>query len=343
MKVKKMYVVLFVLLIAIVIFSFISQPDIKFVIPKGWPKPVYNFRKNKITKAGFNLGRTLFFDPVLSKDSSISCVSCHLQFSGFTHGDHSLSHGINGIKGIRNSSTLFNLAWSPSFMWDGGVNRLEMQPLNPITNPVEMGSDLKDVLSKLNNSVRYRKLFYRAYQDSLITTKNLLRSLTQFTVMFQSYNAKYDKVKRKEMNITFSLDEQNGYKLFKQHCDGCHTEPLFTNYTFQNNGLPVDTELNDYGRMRITQSAFDSLKFKVPSLRNVFVSGPYMHDGRFRSLDQVLDHYTNGVQYNATLALQLKEKISLTKKERLELICFLNSLTDKEFLSDIKFRNYLND
>ncbi len=269
-------------------------------------------------------------------------MSCHLQFSGFTHGDHSLSHGINGFKGTRNSSTLFNLAWSTSFMWDGGVNNLEVQPINPITNPVEMGSDLTSVIGKLNRSARYRKLFYAAFKDSTVSSKHLLKSLAQFTLLFQSYHSKYDQVINKEKGIAFTAQEQNGYLLFKQHCASCHAEPLFTNYTFKNNGLPLDTGLNDYGRMGITHQAVDSLKFKVPSLRNISVSAPYMHDGRFRKLPEVLEHYSTGIAGSSTLAKELEVPFNFSATQKLELIAFLNTLTDKEFLYDLRFRNYVD-
>ncbi len=174
-------------------------------------------------------------------------MSCHLQFSGFTHGDHSLSHGINGFKGTRNSSTLFNLAWSPSFMWDGGVNNLEVQPINPITNPVEMGSDLKDVIDKLNNSVRYRKLFYAAFKDSTVSSKRLLKSLAQFTLLFQSYHSKYDQVIGKEKGIAFTPTEQNGYLLFKQHCASCHAEFHFLErqYKYTENFIALFPDKNE--------------------------------------------------------------------------------------------------
>lgn len=308
-----------------------------FVVPKGWPKPAYDFKNNRLTADGIKLGKMLFFDPILSRDSTISCASCHTQFTGFTHSDHSLSHGIDGLKGTRNSSALANLAWSTSFMWDGGVNNLEVQPINPITNPVEMDSKLADVVAKLNGNARYRQLFYDAFDDSVVTSQHMLKALTQFMLTLESYNSKYDKVMRGEGDESFTPEEQNGYALFKQHCASCHTEPLFTNNQYRYNGLPVDTELNDRGRMKITQNSADSLQFKVPSLRNIFVSGPYMHDGRFKVLEQVMDHYTH-INKSPLLAPELSEKIVLTKKEKLDIIYFLRTLTDREFLNDTRFK-----
>jgi len=340
LNIPKTWLLLTVILGIMLLFSFALKPDVdvRFITPKGWPKPVYDFNKNKITVNGFKLGRALFYDPILSRDSTISCASCHLQSTGFTHSDHTLSHGIDGLIGTRNSSTLANLAWSNSFMWDGAVNNLEVQAINPITNPLEMDSKLEDVIRKLNNSVPYKRMFYKAFGDSLVNSKRLLKAITQFVVMFESNNSKYDKVKRNEKYVSFTEQEDRGYILFKKNCESCHSEPLFTNNKFENNGLTADPELKDYGRMKITNDASDSLKFKVPSLRNIFVSGPYMHDGRFRSLEKVLDHYTNGIQQSATLSEKIKAPIVLTKAEKLDIIMFLRTLNDKEFVYDLRFR-----
>lgn len=326
--------------IAVLLTSFgygVPGDNVKFVSPQGWPEPHYH---PEVTPAGFRLGRRLFFDPGLSRDSSTSCASCHLQFTGFTHVDHALSHGINGLKGTRNSMTLFNLAWSQSFMWDGGVNNLEVQPLSPITNPVEMDNTLANVVNRLNTSPTYKKLFYAAFGDSIATGQYVLKALAQFTSMLVSCNSKYDKYVRKEAGGELTEVELKGLNVFREKCSSCHTEPLFTNNTFQNNGLPVDTELNDYGRIRITHNLDDSLKFKVPSLRNVVVSYPYMHDGRFHTLRQVLDFYSDGVMHSRTLAPQLKNNIRLNEEEKVEILAFLQTLTDNDFLFDMRFRNY---
>lgn len=338
----KTFVLIFLVSGIVALFSFAvkTDPEIKFIVPKGWPKPVYDFSKNKITENGFKLGRALFYDPVLSRDSTISCASCHLQFTGFTHSDHTLSHGINGLIGTRNSGTLANLAWSNSFMWDGGVNNLETQPINPITNPLEMDSKLENVLAKLNKSVPYKRMFYKAFGDSVVNSKHLFKAITQFVVMLESNNSKYDKVKRKEKDVSFTEQEERGYGLFRKNCESCHSEPLFTSNKFENNGLPADPELKDYGRMKITMNPSDSLKFKVPSLRNIFVSGPYMHDGRFRSLEKVLDHYTDGVKQSASLSEKLRNPIVLSKAEKLDVIMFLRTLNDKDFVYDARFRYF---
>ena len=332
-------------LLGIIIFfgaaSFDSKmKEIKFVRPDGWPKPVYKLSKNPVTEEGFKLGRKLFFDPVLSRDGSTSCASCHTQWSAFTHVDHGLSHGINGLKGTRNSLVLVNLAWNKSFMWDGGINNLEVQPLGPITNPVEMDNTLENVVKHLDTSAGYRRRFYLAFGDSVITGQRVLKALAQFTVMFQSFNSRYDKYVRHEPGGEFTPQEISGLKLFRAHCEGCHKEPLFTDYSFRNVGLPVDTGLKDIGRMKITGDKNDSLKFKVPTLRNVAVSYPYMHDGRFKTIRQVLDHYTNGAVESITLAQEFKDGMVLSDQEKKDIIAFLQTLTDNEFLFDMRFRDY---
>lgn len=311
-----------------------------FVVPKGWPQPLYDFSKNKLTLEKFKLGRKLFFDPLLSRDSSTSCASCHLQFTGFTHGDHPLSHGINGLKGTRNSLTIFNLAWSKSFMWDGGVTSLETQPLNPITSPVEMDNTLDNIIKHLGYSAAYKARFRKAFGDTAITGQRVLKSLAQFVVMLESYNSKYDKHMRGEPGGELTAQEQQGFILFKSNCASCHAGPLFTNQLCENNELPPDPELNDIGRMKITHNRNDSLKFKVPTLRNIAVSGPYMHDGRFNTLDEVLDHYIAASQSPAARNKSIRA-IRLSAQDKKDVIAFLQALTDKEFLFDMRFRNYM--
>ena len=303
-------------------------------IPKGWPKPNYDFKKNPLTEEGFQLGRHLFYDPILSRDNTISCASCHLQATGFTHVDHQLSHGIDGKIGTRNSMTLINLAWSKDFMWDGGVNNLEMQPINPITNPNEMDESLEHVLLKLQNSQKYRGLFNNAFGDEKITSQRLLKALAQFTVMLQSSNSKYDRVMRKEE--TFTEREQIGYNLFKKNCNSCHTEPLFSNNKFEKNGLSLDATLNDIGRIKITGKQEDYLRFRVPTLRNIQYTLPYMHDGRFKNLTEVVKHY-NSLGNDTSLPKELAKPLQLSDNERVDLVLFLTTLTDTDFLHNPRF------
>lgn len=333
----------FLLLLLVVCFAFVSNrlEKIKFKVPKNWPEPVYDFNKNPLTEEGFKLGSSLFFDPILSKDNSISCSSCHLSFTAFTHADHKLSHGINGRIGTRNSQVLINLAWSKSFMWDGGANNLEVQAISPITNPLEMDNSLTDVVNKLNQSAKYRKLFHTAFKDSVVTSQKLLKALAQYTSQLVSYNSKYDSIMRKEKGVMFTQNENTGYLLFKQHCASCHTEPLFTNNGFENNGLAIDTDLKDWGRMNITQNSSDSLKFKVPTLRNVEFSAPYFHDGRVNKLKDVINHYSSGIVKSKTLSSSLQSPIILSEQNKKDLVSFLKTLTDRYALYSERYRyNY---
>ncbi len=335
MKTKYTYIILIVsVLFFSLAFTLLKPTPLYFQIPKGWPKPNYNFSKNPLTEEGFQLGRQLFYDPILSKDSTISCASCHLQATGFTHVDHSLSHGIDGKIGTRNSMTMMNLAWSKTFMWDGGVNHLDVQPLNPITSPVEMNETLANVVNKLQKSDKYKSLFFAAFGDENITGQRVLKALSQFELLLVTANSKYDKVMRKE--AVFTEQEQNGYQLFNNNCASCHTEPLFTNGKYENNGIPLDTTLNDIGRQRITEKSEDYLKFKVPTLRNIQFTNPYMHDGRFKKLTEVIKHY-NSLGNNKNLPKQLQKPMNLTDNERVDLVAFLLTLTDTEFLFDKRF------
>ena len=305
-------------------------------IPENWSKPNYDFSKNPLTEEGFQLGRNLFYDPILSRDKTISCASCHSPNNGFTHVDHDVSHGIEGRIGTRNSLALINLAWSKDFMWDGGVNNLEVQPLNPITNPLEMDEKLENVITKLQQSQKYKTLFSKAFGDEKVTSQRILKALAQFTVMLKSDDSKYDKVMRHE--AVFTEQEQKGYDLFKINCASCHTEPLFTSEKFENNGLKPDSIFKDGGRIRITKSNKDSLRFKVPTLRNIKLTKPYMHDGSIKNLEMVLFHYTNDIYNSPTLSKQLTKKIILNKEDKDNLLEFLETLTDETFIKNPRFQ-----
>ena len=317
-------------LLCFAIVAFRSAQDSLFVVPSNFPKPVYDFSKNSLSSNKIQLGRALFYDPILSRDNLISCASCHSQFSAFTHIDHALSHGIDDKIGFRNSPALMNLAWQTSFMRDGAINHLDMLALAPISNPDEMDENITHVVLKLQANKLYPKLFLEAFGDSIITGEHTLKAISQFMLTLVSSNSKYDSVMRKQS--VFTTQEKNGYVLFKKNCASCHTEPLFTNENFRDNGLPLDTTLNDFGRYRVTKNPSDSLKFKVPTLRNIEFSHPYMHDGRFQKLSQVLNHYTTGIKNNKTLARELQQPIVLTSNEKVDIIAFLLTLSDKSFL-----------
>jgi len=314
--------------------------------PENWPEPSYDFKQNPLSREGVALGRMLFYDPILSRDSTISCASCHLSYTAFTHVDHELSHGIEDRIGTRNSPSLMNLAWGKSFMWDGSANHLDMQALSPISAETEMDSDIATVVERLQSKAKYRQLFFQAFDDSTITGEHLLKALAQFQLTFVSANSKYDQIQRKEPGIAFSEQEQKGYVLYKANCASCHQEPLFTNHGFANNGLPMDTLLQDHGRMKISLDPADDRKFKVPTLRNLKFSHPYMHDGRFATLEEVVEHYSSGVQAHANLHPLLKDpntqqpiQLGLDNHEKQALVAFLHTLSDSSFIRDVRWSN----
>ena len=336
------------LLVSFVLYAFLigagdktttgSLPDyLEFKIPQGWPKPSTDiFAKNRLSEQGFQLGKKLFYDGRLSKDGNFPCASCHQQFAAFASYDHDFSHGFNNTFTTRNAPPLFNLAWMTKLHWDGGINHIEVQPLSPITAKNEMAETLDSVLFKLKKDTAYPKLFKAVFGTPEINSQRMLKALAQFTGSIVSSNSKYDKVQRGE--ASFTPGELNGYNFFKAKCAACHKEPLFTDNSFRNNGMAVNTYLNDFGRMKITGNRNDSLKFKVPSLRNIMVTYPYMHDGRYYSLGSAIDHYRkNIITTQPTLDSLLVNRIAITDREKNDLLYFLNTLTDTTMTRNQRF------
>jgi cytochrome c peroxidase len=304
-----------------------------FVVPAHFPDPVYDFSTNPVTPVGFELGRKLFYDVRLSSDGTISCGSCHAQVHAFADHNTAVSTGVQGRLGNRNAPAIFNLAWTPAFMWDGGINHIEVMPIAPFTDHNEMDMELSAIVDFLNSDDDYRKMFRTAFANGAVDTKNLLLALAQFQGSIVSAGSKYDKYILGEINL--SAKELEGLTLFETHCSGCHSGVLFTDFSYRNNGL--DSQFSDHGRARITLSQADEGKFRVPSLRNVRLTNPYMHDGRFATLIQVLDHYAEGVQYSPTLDPKLQEGIPLSIAEREAIIEFLITLNDFEMISDATY------
>ncbi len=316
-----------------------NQPGKKtlldFKTPPGFPTPNYRFSNNQLTKEGFELGRKLFYDGRLSQDGNFPCSSCHQQFAAFATYEHRLSHGFNNQFSFRNAPGLFNIAWQKELHWDGGINHLEVQPLAPITDPHEMAEKLDVIIVKLKKDSSYRKMFRAAFGDESINSQKILKALAQFVGSMVSCNSKYDRMKRGE--LAFNQYEQAGYLVFQQKCASCHREPLFTDLSYRNTGLAVDTTLNDYGRMRITGKKEDSLRFRVPSLRNVYLTNPYGHDGRFSTLTAILNHYISGTPKYAGVDSLVRNGIPLTDAEKFSIISFLGTLTDTSFVNDKRF------
>jgi cytochrome c peroxidase len=310
-----------------------NPTPVKFEYPANWPKPVYNFANNPLTKEGIELGRKLFYDGILSKDGNFPCASCHQQHAAFATFDHDLSHGFNDQFTTRNAQALQNLAWMQEFHHDGGINHLDVQPIAPITAPNEMAETLPNVLRKLGEDAHYRKMFKEAFGKEEPTTEFVMKALSQFVLTMVSGNTKYDKVQRGELG--FTLPESLGYEIFKEKkCNSCHAEPFFTDNSYRNTGLPLEPVLRDIGRMQITRNRADSLKFKVPSLRNVMLSFPYMHDGRIRDIYDVLEHYNARVINGPTTDPLVRNRIPLSNFEKGQLVAFLMTLTDNSFVTD---------
>ena len=312
----------------LLLFAFSEAGSIRFLKPAHFPKPQYNFSKNPLSKEKIALGRALFYDPILSKDHSISCASCHSPYNAFAHTDHALSHGIYDSVGMRNAPSLMNMAWQSSFMWDGAIHHLDLQALAPIESPTEMGEDFSNVLQKLRDSGRYTALFRSAFGDTSITGERFLKALAQFQLMLVSAGSRYDQMRLGKTR--FLPQEERGYAIFQQSCNRCHTEPLFTDYRFASHGLPPDPRLQDAGRFRITGNPDDHLHFKTPTLRNLRYTYPYMHDGRFKTLRQVLDHYDP-----PTSGENPANKLSAEQKT--ELLAFLRTLNDSAFVFNPDF------
>lgn len=317
---------------------------IDFQVPSNFPPLQYDLANNPLTEKGFELGKKLFYDGRLASDGVVSCGFCHIQADAFTHHGHSVSHGVNDASGTRNTPPIQNLAFQNIFMWDGASDHLDLQPIIPFTSPIEMNGNFSNAIAMMKADPVYIKLYKQAFSDGQINTENMLKALGQFMVLTVSSNSRFDKYRRNEPGGILTNDELQGYALFNQKCATCHATDLFTDNSFRNNGLPINPNVNDVGRYRVTEQVQDRYKFKVPSLRNVEKTAPYMHDGRFYTLEAVLDHYSNGVQNTQNLDPILNTNstlgISLTQTEKNKLIAFLKTLTDNQFLTNPRFAEY---
>ena len=313
----------------------IDNNTLVFQNPDYFPAPQYRFSTNTITKNGFELGRKLFYDPALSATGAVSCASCHQQQAAFADAGMALSKGVNGKLGSRNSPAIMNVAWYNSFMWDGGIVDLDLQPIAPVTNHVEMDNTMQTIVQYLQKSNTYPALFQKAFGNNDIKGNDVLKALSQFMLRCISNQSKYDSVMRHE--ASFTNTEKQGYALFLQKCATCHPAPLFTDQSFRNNGLVTNSE-EDKGRFSVTLQASDAYKFKVPSLRNLSFTAPYMHDGRFATLDEVLQHYTTAIKPSATIDAVLlngtKPSITVSLSEKQQLISFLKTLDDVVFVNN---------
>ncbi len=308
----------------------------RFKFSRSFPQPALPL-DNPLTEEGVALGSRLFSETRLSINNTQSCRSCHKNESAFTEPQR-FSLGAEGQKGSRNAMPLFNLAWRRSFFWDGRSPSLRDQVLRPIEDPIEMHETLAHVVTKLAISP-YPDLFAKAFGTPEINSDRLARALEQFLLTQVSYHSKFDRSLLGETTLT--LEEKRGFELFQTEydprrgqfgadCFHCHGGPLFQSQSFANNGL--DTEAKDIGRMGVTGRAGDRGKFAVPSLRNIALTAPYMHDGRFSTLEEVINHYMTGIQPNTTLDPNIAKHplggLALSPADQQALIAFLRTLTD---------------
>jgi cytochrome c peroxidase len=293
--------------------------------------PTLNYpSNNKPTKQKFVLGKKLFYDKILSKDNSISCSSCHHQSLAFSDSVQ-YSTGFSKQLAARNEPTLTNIGYNSNYFWDGGVPSLELQALAPLDNHLEFNLPYDSMLIRLNSNAIYKQLFNEVFGTDA-NLSSYTKALACFERSFISGNSKYDDFFYKNNANVFNASELNGYKLFndpKTGCNSCHSGFNFTNGSFQNVGLYVNYP--DPGRYKVTGYIQDLACFKVPTLRNVALTAPYMHDGSIATLEQVIDHFNSGGQAHTNKS-PLVKPLYLTTQEKIDLVNFLKTLTDHEFI-----------
>lgn len=339
---------------AIILFNACSKDDgitkdnTPYVLEYGdFPTPDLP-EDNPLTEQGVLLGRMLFYENMLSADGSMSCATCHKQEDAFTD-IRQFSIGVQGLPGGRQSMSVFNMAWHTNeFFWDGRAHLLRDQSLLPIQDDLELDETLDNVVAKLSNSTRYQEQFIRAFGSEEITSTKISLALEQFMLSIVSYNSKYDKYLAGEIQLTPS--EMNGMDLFFTEynpffpnesgadCAHCHSSFNFENDQYMNNGLDTDADFDDLGRYEATGNPNDYAKFKVPSLRNIELTPPYMHDGRFASLEEVVEHYNSGIQTSSTADVTVLNTqgtgLMLSNQDKIDLVNFLKTLTDEELITN---------
>jgi cytochrome c peroxidase len=323
----KKRVVVILITISVILSAFLIDEN---GVENKWERPVIEYPENNpFSEASLELGAALFFETLMSKDTSISCQSCHLNNAAFA--DHlPLGEGIKGRYVTRNTPTVFNMAFHPYFMIDGKFETLEDQVLGPINEHREFDMTPEKVVKRLKTVKLYNDLSIKAYGEGL-SIDVVQKSIANFERILVSDNSKFDQFKRGEILLT--EQEMKGWELFKSddlNCIKCHNGYNFTNYAFENNGL--NEHYKDSGRALITMQLEDLAKFKVPTLRNIALTFPYMHDGSFTSLKKVIEHYASGGKNHASKSSFIKE-FELNNDEQLTLIAFLETLTEERLLN----------
>ena len=295
---------------------------------------------NPLTIEGITLGRELFYEKQLSGDNSMSCASCHFQEYNFSDNSQ-FSSGITGSMGDRQAMAITNLAWDDKFFWDGRAVSLEDQALGPVVNPIELNDTWTNVVSKLQATHKYPVLFDRAFGTQVIDSVLVSKAIAQFERSMVSFNSNYDDYFYEGDTTALTTSEKNGFNLFfgTAECIHCHSGPLLNDPSFRNNGL--DATFTDLGLGSITGLATDNGKFKVTTLRNIAESAPYMHDGRFATLEEVIEHYNSGVEVNSpNLDSEMSHFVgglNLTPSEIVDLVAFLRTFSDPTYLNNLNF------
>jgi len=309
---------------------------------------------NPMTVEGVELGRFLFYETKLSGDNSMSCATCHAPTNAFSD-PNQFSTGIDGIQGRRNSMALINLGWNDFFFWDGRAKTLEEQILLPVKDPIEMHETWPRAMLKLNGDVDYRNRFYKAFNVEIADSTHAAKAIAQFLRTMISGKSKFDVMYKYENNLPLTASEQSiyasitinewgGYDLFRSlngaDCFHCHNGPLMQVKKFSNNGL--DATFTDLGRGEVTGNSSDNGKFKVPTLRNIEFSAPYMHDGRLATLDDVINHYSHFIQMSPTIdpliEFASQGGVQLDAQEKDLIKQFLLTLSDEEFINNPAFK-----
>lgn len=312
---------------------------------------------NELTNGKVQLGRMLFYETLLSGDNSMSCASCHNQRNAFSDTAR-LSTGIDGLFGHRQAMAIFNMAWNDNdFFWDGRANLLRDQSLMPIQDVLEMHETLPNAIAELQKEGRYKVQFTKAFGDNAITEERMALALEAFMHTIVSNQSKYDRYLAGQAQLTES--EERGRQLFFTEynpffpelsgadCAHCHSGSNFENDLYMNNGLDNDANMSDIGREAVTGNPADRGHFKVPSLRNVALTFPYMHDGRFRTLEEVVEHYNSGVVLSATvdpaIASTHSTGLMLSAQDKKDLVAFLKTLTDYTMINDPRYSSPFKD
>ncbi len=307
---------------------------VELTVPDHFPEPAIP-ADNPLTEEKIELGRMLFFDPILSRDSTISCSSCHLPGHSFAD-PRRFSRGVENAEGSRNAPALVNLVYGRSFFWDGANPSLEEQAIHPIVSDIEMDGDPATIINRLKSHSVYPQKFEEVFQEEP-STKTIVNAIASFERILLSTDSPYDRYLQGDSSALSSA-QKRGMSLFFNHqrgeCFHCHTGPNFTDDSFHNNGLYE--EYTDPGRMEVTGRENDEGKFKVPTLRNIEYTAPYMHDGSMNTLKEVVDHYASGGNGHRNQSVLLRN-IDFSEEEKADLIEFLKALSDENFIQNEDF------